>query len=73
MIALPDYLEQSFKAIAEKNHESADQLLARLVEDFLEDYQDIQLAEKTLDDIEQGKTKVLSLADAKKLYATLVN
>jgi predicted DNA-binding protein len=64
MISLPEHLEQPFKQIAEQKHETADQLLTQLVEEFLEDYHDIQLAEQTLKEIESGEVKVLSLAEA---------
>jgi predicted DNA-binding protein len=64
MITLPEHLEQPFKRLAEQQHQSADKLLAQLVEEYLEDYHDIQLAEQTLKEIERGEVKVLSLAEA---------
>lgn len=73
MITLPEYLEQPFKQIAEQKHETADQLLTQLVEEFLEDYHDIQLAEQTLKEIERGEVKVLSLAEAWTLLNDLDN
>jgi predicted DNA-binding protein len=73
MITLPEYLEQPFKRLAEQKHQSADKLLAQLIEEYLEDYHDIQLAEQAIAEINSGKAKVLSLADARKLYDELVN
>ena len=73
MIIFPEHLEQPFKQLAEQQHATADQLLTQLIEDFLDDYHDIQLAEQAIKDIESGEAKMLSLADARKLYDELVN
>lgn len=73
MIIFPEYLEQPFKQLAEQQHETADTLLAQLVEDYLEDYHDIKLAEQAIKEIESGEAKVLSLAEARNLYDKLVN
>lgn len=73
MITLPEYLEQPFKRLAEQQHQSADKLLASVVEEYLGDYHDIQLAEQAIAEINSGEAKVLSLADARKLYDELVN
>lgn len=65
MITLPEYLEQPFKKIAEQKHETADQLLTQLVEEFLEDYHDTKLAEQTIKRIEDGQDTLLSWEDVK--------
>jgi len=70
MISLPEHLEQPFKAIAEQQHETADQLLTQLVEEFLEDYHDVQLAEQAIKRIEDGEDTLLRWEDVKAgLYA----
>ena len=73
MITLPEHLEQPFKRLAEQQHQSADKLLASVVEEYLEDYHDIQLAEQAIAEINNGEAKVFSLADARKLYDEFVN
>lgn len=65
MISLPEHLELPFKAIAEQQHETADQLLAQLVEDFLEDYHDTKLAEQAIKRIEDGQDTLLRWEDVK--------
>ncbi len=70
MISLPEHLEQPFKAIAEQQHETADQLLTQLVEEFLEDYHDTKLAEQAIKRIEDGEDTLLRWEDVKAgLYA----
>lgn len=73
MITLPEYLEQPFQYMADMERKPADKLLEQIVTECLEDHHDVQLAKQTLADIKCGKVKVLSLADAKKLYRDLVN
>ncbi|SJM90361.1 conserved hypothetical protein [Crenothrix polyspora] len=65
MIALPEHLEKSFLRMAEREHKPADKLLAQLVEDYLEDHIDIQLAEKAIERIESGQDILLDWQDVK--------
>jgi len=65
MITLPEHLEQSFLHIAECEHKSADKLLAQLVEDYLEDYHDIQLAKQAIKRIEDGEDALLDWKEVK--------
>jgi|APLak6261664640_1056046.scaffolds.fasta_scaffold63687_2 predicted DNA-binding protein len=59
MISLPEYLEKPFLHIAEREHKSADTLLAQLVADYLEDYHDARLAEQAIKRIEDGQDTLL--------------
>lgn len=73
MITVPDYLEQPFKDIAEQQQQSVDALLAQLIEEYLEDYRDIQLAEQALERIERGESELLSLDEAEQLLNELAS
>jgi predicted DNA-binding protein len=72
MITLPEYLEKPFLHIAELEHKPVNKLIEQALTEFLEDYYDVQLAEQALKEISEGKSKVLSLAEARQLYDELV-
>jgi predicted DNA-binding protein len=72
MITLPEYLEQPFLHIAELEHKPVNKLIEQALTEFLEDYYDVQLAEQALKEINEGKSKVLSLTEARQLYDELV-
>ena len=73
MIAIPHDLEQPFLEMAKCEHKSPTALLAQLITEALEDYHDARLAEQAIKDIESGKDKVISLAEARKMFNDLVN
>lgn len=72
MITLPEYLEQPFLHLAEIEHKPVNTLIEQALTEFLEDYYDAQLAEQALKEIHEGKSKVLSLTEARQLYDELV-
>jgi len=65
MITLPEYLEKPFLHIAECEHKSADKLLASVVEEYLEDYHDVLLAEQAIKRIEDGQDTLLDWEEVK--------
>lgn len=65
MIALPEQLEKSFLHIAECEHKAPDKLLAQLVEEYLEDFYDVRLAEQAIKRIEAGEETLLDWQDVK--------
>lgn len=73
MIIFPEHLEQPFKQLAEQQHETADALLAQLVEDYLEDYHDVQLAQAAIERLERGESELISLEDAERMLNELDN
>ena len=65
MIIFPEHLEQPFKQLAEHKHESVDTLLAQLIEDYLEDYHDVLIAEQAMKRIEDGQDTLLDWQEVK--------
>jgi predicted DNA-binding protein len=65
MIALPEYLEQSFLQIAESEHKPVIKLIEQALIEFLEDYQDAKLAEQAMKRIESGESELLDWQDVK--------
>jgi predicted DNA-binding protein len=65
MITLPVRLEKQFLRIAKCEHTPADKLLEQLVSDYLEDYNDIQIATKALQRIDSGHDALIDWRDVK--------
>ena len=70
-INLNDELSQAVELMAAQQHKPVSKLVEQLLTELLEDYNDARIAEQALEDIHNGKSEVLSLAEARQLYDKL--
>lgn len=68
-LEFPPQLEQEIVATAKESGKTVTELLKELAVEYLEDSQDIKAVEKVLIDIKNGTDEILSLEDARKIYA----
>ena len=66
---LNQQLETDLIATAKESGKTVTELLKELAVEYLEDCQDIKAVEQVLKDIENGTDELLSLEEAKKIYA----
>ena len=65
---LPKELEERFEALAKEAGRTSASLARRIILDYLEDSQDSEIAEKTLDEFYKSGGKIISHADVKKKH-----
>ena len=59
--------------MAVQQHKPVNKLVEQLLAELLEDYNDARIAEQALEEIHNGESEVLSLAEARLLYDKLVS
>lgn len=66
---LNQQLETDLIATAKESGKTVSELLKELAVEYLEDIQDVKEAEQVLKNIENGTDELLSLEEARKIYA----
>ncbi len=65
-IRLPQEVEQRLDALAKNTGRTKTFYVRRAILEYLDDLEDIYMAEKTLEDIKSGKEKIYSLSEVGK-------
>lgn len=66
-LQISDQAANNINALAQQEHITCGEFVERLIED----YQDARMAEKAIEEINNGESKVLSLSEARQLYNDL--